>query len=263
MLTETLLEMHFFSLIREALEDVYGARVLQILKPSTRAEAWFGFDQGYVLEPDGHLPARKGIQEWLHGSVRDGAVFYVGYFLQFKVVSRLERRSRYTPSGFVTPYLRSEISLEPNRTTGLSQHETLQRLAGMPNSSVYYACPMVFTGDELWAPPAVDQLRLVDVRSSPAHLAVPDRHFIAFRRPDDPSPVWCSEPTAATTRSVATWLQDPEQRPTRLRPDDVSAYLDSLRGALVEESPTGWDEGAAVRLPTSFSLIELQSSGVV
>lgn len=47
-ITEALLEMHFYQAQAKHFETVFGANFLRILKPTTQQEAWVGFDQGWV-----------------------------------------------------------------------------------------------------------------------------------------------------------------------------------------------------------------------
>lgn len=45
-INESLLEMHYHRAIVECFTQIYGARYLRLFKPSSRLEAWVGFDQG-------------------------------------------------------------------------------------------------------------------------------------------------------------------------------------------------------------------------
>src|SRR5262245_23761522 len=116
--TEALLELHYHRAIVDTFAAVFGARFLRMLKPSTQQEVWVGFDQGWVNTS----MSTQDLYATLSGSIAAGqtqtAAFHLGYFLQFKVVNTLTRRSRFTPTGFVSPYLRSELSVWRNPTTG-------------------------------------------------------------------------------------------------------------------------------------------------
>jgi hypothetical protein len=140
-IVETLLEMHYHPAIVQMFAQTFGARFLRLFKPSTRAEAWVGFDQGWVLAPS---ITNQQFNERLSQAIKVGATtvqgFYVGYFLQFKVLREMSRRSRYSPT-YGAPYLRSELSLTPNDFSGLSQHETLLRLSQVQNAFVYLRMP--------------------------------------------------------------------------------------------------------------------------
>lgn len=48
---EALLEMHYHPAIVQMFAQTFGARFLRLFKPSTRTEAWVGFDQGWVAAP--------------------------------------------------------------------------------------------------------------------------------------------------------------------------------------------------------------------
>ena len=93
---------------------------------------------------------------------------YVGYFLQFKRPEEMVRRGQTTPSDFTTPYYRFELSLKASKLTGLSQHETLLRLHKIQDADVSYACPMLFTEDNLHREPSLDDVQVVSVSTAPS-----------------------------------------------------------------------------------------------
>ena len=53
-------------------------------------------------------------------------------------MKRVINFSGYTLAGYTVPYFRSELSLEPNTTTLLSQHDTLLRVKRISNALVIY-----------------------------------------------------------------------------------------------------------------------------
>ena len=89
----------------------------------------------------------------------------------------------------------------------LSQHETLIRLHEIQNADVSYACPMLFTEDDLHREPSLDDVQVVSVSTAPPGYLTTERHFVAFRAKDDPAPVWCSEPIPGRALSLAEWFR--------------------------------------------------------
>ena len=134
----------------------------------------------------------------IHEGSDEAESMYFGYFLQFKVIERALKTSRRSPDHYTAPYFRAKLSLKPNRTTRISQHETLVRLGEVPRAQVYYACPMLFTSDDLHEDPVeLEKLRLIDIRSAPQGWNTDEPHYIIFQAAQDPGPLWCSEPISA------------------------------------------------------------------
>lgn len=201
MITEALLEMFYFRALMDCFQSVFGVRFRRLLKPSQQRETWVGFDQGWVRTS---LTSEELFSQ-LRASVRSGIPlserFFLGYFLQFKCVQAVHRRSRYCPDGVSPSYYRVELSLKPNAVTGLSQHETLLRLRNLPKAFVYYGCPMMFDEAAIYDEPDLDLLQCVDVNTAPDLWRDDERHFIVFRKPNEPQPLWCSEPSPGTSVS--------------------------------------------------------------
>jgi hypothetical protein len=118
------------------------------------------------------------------------------------------RRSHLTPSAFVAPYLRSELSVAPNPSSGLSQHETLCRLAQIEGALVYYACPLLFDVDKIYEYPDLQALQIVDVVTAPPDMTNNGRHFLAFQSLTNLTPCWCSEPRPAESRACSDWIRE-------------------------------------------------------
>lgn len=239
-ITESLLEMHFHSALVELFEEAFEARVIRIYKPSTNREVWLGYDQAWVRT---ELTQRE-FEDHLAASLHGGPPFpqrFIGYFLQFKRVERMVRRSRFTPAGFPDEYYRAELSASVNPHTQLSQHATLLRLQQFEASDVNYACPMLFGPDAMYDKPNLDRLRLVPLRGAPTYTD-DERHFIAFRSEGDPVPVWCSEPVDAKSVTVGEWVFSdggPRARDGREMIAMVRRYLEiaaTKNGAPVEQA---------------------------
>lgn len=204
-ITEALLEMHFHRALVERFTQQYGARFLKLLKPSPKQEAWVGFDQGWVRTSVTTSQLFSDLRDAIQNQANTANNFYFGFFLQFKLVEKMVRSSRLKPVHYATPYFRSELSLYPNPTTGISQHETLLRLNAVAGASVSYACGMLFDIADIWEAPNVSRLRCVDISTAPAGWATNQRHFLAFQIETDPSPFWCSEPVMGKSMSFDEW----------------------------------------------------------
>lgn len=269
-ITEALLEMHFHRAIVERFKSQYGTNFLKLLKPSPKQEAWVGFDQGWVRTS---VSTRELFEE-LKGAVQNNANnadnFFFGFFLQFKAVERMSRTSRLKPAHYSTPYFRSELSLFPNPTTGISQHETLIRLSAIAGASVAYACGMLFDIADIWEPPSVDKLRCVDISTAPPGWATNQRHFIAFQTESDPAPLWCSEPVKGRSQSFDEWafgegVASPQKGTGKdilnliERTMDVMRSLNKRRIDAFEADSRKRDKDTITSLlPSSFTLIEFK-----
>src|SRR5258705_6436253 len=102
-LPESLLEMHFHSALIQHYAKKFGAKFLRLYKPVPQKEAWLGFDQGWTrsnLTEEELFEALKGV---IKASATSMPKFFLGEFLQFKVVDTLTRGSHKTPAGYSTP----------------------------------------------------------------------------------------------------------------------------------------------------------------
>lgn len=273
---EALLEMHFHSAIIKHFADVYGANFLKLYKPSPKQEAWVGFDQGYVYTSVTTGQLFNDLQDAIAAESSSVYKLFIGYFMQFKVVRKFRKRSRFTPTDFTAPYLRSELDLEPNKTTGISQHETLLRLSNIAGASVCYACGMLFDIADVYAPPDLRKLRCVIV-PPPIDIDNNDRHFIAFRHETDTKPKWCSDPVEAESLSFDEWASpNSKNGPKALSPNTI---LDLIKSAVheldQEDKPTSKKKARTEKkrkeksrkeidnvtrlLPESFTLLEFEA----
>ncbi len=84
-ITETLLEMYYFSALRDYFCELLGEDDLRMLKPSPNREKWLGFDQGWVKAKKTGLPLEKDLKSFIHSDRKPLDVFRA-FFLQFKVV---------------------------------------------------------------------------------------------------------------------------------------------------------------------------------
>ena len=226
---EDRLEMEFWPVLKRELQSWFGTDKIELLKPSKHQEALTGFDQGFYLGDD-NAPRlshdrflRELGQEIDHG-VTTSSLFYVGYFLQFKVVERMTRRTPPCPSAFTSPYYRAELDLEPNGTTGRSQHATLRRLCALPGADVYYAFPMVFDVNVLKLQASLDALALASVAEAPKDWKDGEKHFVMFQK-EDGDPWWCSDPVPGRRFDLRRVLE----RAERLDPASTTRWLESAR----------------------------------
>ena len=180
-ITESLIEMHFHRALVDFFTRTYGVRFLKLIKPSSRGEKWIGFDQGWVhseIEDDKLINEIKNAISHQQNKIKK---FYLGYFLQFKRVHALFRKSKHKPDNYNLPYFRSELSLKADPYTGLSQHETLLLLSNVKNASVHYACAMLFDIDDIYDTVDLRKLRMVPLKSAPTGWSTNSRHFITFQ----------------------------------------------------------------------------------
>ncbi len=205
-INEALLEMYFLQALVEYYSKLYGIKYLRLLKPSPQNEVWVGFDQAWVNTLVSTDELYNELKEAIRSKSTTANSLYVGFFLQFKMVDKITRKSKHMPTGYATPYYRSELSLKPNERTGLSQHETLLRLSDLKNASVSYACGMLFDIDDIYSKPDISDLRLVPISSAPNGWSTNQRHFITFKTKCDNNPLWCSEPVKGISYSVEQWF---------------------------------------------------------
>jgi len=248
-LPEALLEILYFPAFRALLEDHFGRTVLRILKPSQREEAYLGFDQGFVKTEISGADVRKQLAAAISSPEAPAPSLYVGYFLQYKCVEKMVRRSKLMPQSFQVPYYRFELSLKPNKVTGISQHDTLLRLHAVKGTDVSYVCPMIFSEDDLWRDASLDDVRVVSLEAASQSWASTDRHHVLFRGPNDPNPLWCSEPIRGTSRPFREWIAAETQTP-----QSGPAFLEWLDR--IEEEVTQGESGAG--LPSSLIIVEFE-----
>lgn len=256
-LTEALLEMHFHPALLKLFEGHFGRKFLRILKPSQNREAFLGFDQGWVRTNIPLAVFRKELEDAILSNAPKLEPLYVGYFLQFKRIHECKTRRNPKPPQFGVPYLRAELDLRPNKTTGRSQHETLLRLQAVAQCDVNYACPMILDEDAIYDDPNIDDLRIVPLCDAPTGYASNERHFICFQHRSDAQPQWCSEPVPGRSWSTREWLNS-DRGPRQFSPKELLLFLDSLAQASVEEFPFR----RRIRLPSSLTIVELGEKNI-
>ena len=253
-ITEALTEMHFYRPLFDLFEAHYGRQVLRVLKPSQNREAFLGFDLAWVQTTEAGATVagvQQDLQDFIHKATPNAPSVFLGYFLQFKVVDEITRKSKAVPPGFQTPYLRSELSMHPNKESGISQHETLLRLHRLPLTDVSYACAMLLYEEELHRPASLDDLRIVPIATAPTGYASNERHFIAFQARDS-QPVWCSDPVEGKSVTPREWVEGL----TPMRADELAAWMRRIQ-AEVSGPERYFTRGGKPRLPYALTLVAL------
>ena len=209
-INEATLEMHFHVALMDLFRSTYGlgpTGSIEFFKYSPQLERFVGFDQAYVRT---ELSEEELYRDLREAATNTGYVLrrrLYGYFLQFKVVKQIQRKSKGIPSGFRAPYLRVDLSTNRKRTNHPSQHELLYGLAQNPGSMVYYACPMVFDRTDLYRPkPDLDQLVLADVASCPSSFDDNEHHTLCFQEKASP-PTWCSDQAEGQRRTPVQFIE--------------------------------------------------------
>jgi hypothetical protein len=230
-ITEALLEMHFHEALWKYFAKKIKKKFVKLYKPSARREVWLGFDQAWVrtvLSIDNFI-------DQLQGSIQENQPspkFFIGYFLQFKRVEIINNNRNIIPI-FSSPYYRSKLSLNVNKRTGISQHETLLKLSNLPKANVYYVCPMVFNYDEILEEPDINKLRFVDIRSAPSGWNTNSQHYIAFQRLDDLESYWFSKPETSKCLNIDQWSEN-NVGITTLNHYEVIDYIQKLSHQISE-----------------------------
>jgi hypothetical protein len=219
-LPECLLEMNYFRLLLEEYKQIMNNPNIVVFKPTTVQEKWYGFDQSFISTANGNAQIADDIKGFIHNDKKITDPIYQAVFLQFKVVDRMQRRSARMPPSFETPYYRSELYLDRNKDTGLSQHETLLRISKLENGATHYVCPMIFSIEDVRRTPAISDLQFVDIRTAPSGWVTTEKHAICFQTPQS-VPVWCSDPIPGES---LTWRQVVESL-TDLSEDEVFSLI--------------------------------------
>lgn len=258
MITEALIEMHYHRSLVDLFSQTFGKNFLRILKPSPQNERWVGFDQGWVHTDIKINEFFDDLKDKLGKSETSYDKLYLAYFFQFKAVEEITRSSNLKPSTYNTPYFRSELSLTPNKTTNVSQHETLQRLSKISKTEVSYACGMLFDLFDIYDTPVdLSTLRLVPVTTAPTGWATNQRHFITFQTKTDNNPLWCSKPKEGESYSANEILE--RQRMKLLSATELLELLSEVDKVLMKNIDKS--ERYKKYYPESFTIIEFQNNG--
>ncbi len=250
---EALLKMFYFFVLRDHFAQVLGRDDFHIFKPSTRRENWYGFDQSYFTSAETTVIVATTIRDYIHNRFAQQPFFLRAYFLRFKVVEKLARRSKTTPLGWTAPYYRSELSLEPNKEAGISQHETLMRASSIGGATASYVCPMIFDEDAVRGRPQFSDLRMVDISTAPSGWTTNENHHICFQDTDS-TPSWCSDPVEGKLIEFDTFVNSSAS----LSIDEFDLYVARLLQVLTPKREIDIKENP---LPMSMFVIATPSEG--
>ena len=253
-IAESLLEMHYFRALLRHYRHTLG-HTIQFFNPATAAEHWYGFDEAFFVADIPRSHAIQDLRAYIHSGALPTFTVFRAFLLQFKVVEMVRRRSANSPPDWLAPYYRSELSLFPNKTTRISQHETLRRLTALSGASVAYVCPMIFEESDVLARPDLADLRFVDVASSPDGWLTTQPHFIAFQNLES-LPTWFSQPVSGKALSMDEIIR----RAKPMNANDLLFLLDKIRKTLSYagggefEPPLISSQGSNV-FPASLSIV--------
>lgn len=219
-INETVLEMHFHKALIDLIGDAFGlgeAGHFNFYKYSPQQECFIGFDQAFVKSQVSDKELFKSLSTAAASGAYGLEKNFFGYFLQFKVVSKLVKSNKKTkkpPQVKATPFYRTDIYNQRTKSSSFSQHELLYNLAKNKGAMTYYACPMVFSKADLYQPVDLSKLRLVDVATAPSEFADNQTHHIFFPSETD-DPIWCSEPVLGKAVSPEEFAQSAARRASR------------------------------------------------
>lgn len=247
-IAESLLECRYFDLPRIHFREILGAERFRILKPTQRREKWLGFDQGWFAAEQVGEELETSIRSFIQDQKAPDEPIYRAVFLQYKVVEH-RRTRRGAPDGWSAPWYCSHLSLDADPDTGISQHETLFRLSKLPEAEVAYACPMIFSHDEVVDDPKIEELRFVDIKSAQEGWLTSGGHKIAFQSKDG-APFWCSEPIEAREWIPSHRLHEAK----RMNTEQILGFLERAESVIWHRHERSFDLN-----PIPFSLYIVES----
>jgi hypothetical protein len=224
-ITETVLEMHYHRPLLQLFRETYGlgsSGQVNFYKYSPQREAFVGFDQAFAMTDFSDDEFFKHMSSMAMNSKLKPGSRFVAYFLQFKVVKELQKRSKATPIQIGSrPHYRVSLDTTKNDTTGFSQHELLFNLSNSDlGAMVYYACPMIFDKEVLYVKEVDwDDLRLPELNTCPSDFTDNSNHYIYFDQKQAP-PIWCSEPTEGGSITAAQFAERVVSQLRELSPEE-------------------------------------------
>lgn len=241
-ITETVLEMHYHQPLMELIRDSYGlgpTEKFNFYKYSPQREVFLGFDQAFAMS---ELTDEQFFDQLKSSAMKNGYKLssrFIAYFLQFKVVSELQKRQKKTPPQIKSrPHYRASLDTTKNDNTGFSQHELLYNLNKNDGAMVYYACPMVFDKSDLYAVNvSLDPLRLADLTSCPSDFTDNSKHYIYFDQKQS-QPIWCSEPVEGKALTAEQFAGQVHGQLRQMSPAASVERLSSLLSKIKESGST-------------------------
>ena len=268
-ITETVLEMHYHRPMMELIRETYGLGPVgkfNFYKYSPQHEVYLGFDQAFAMT---ELSDDEFFAQMRQSAMNAGYKLpsrFVAYFLQYKVVTKLQRRHAQTPSTITSkPHYRARLNTTKNDRTGFSQHELLFNLHLNDGAMVYYACPMIFDKAALYEVNVNwDSLCLINLASCPGHFRDNSKHYIYFDQ-KTADPIWCSEPVDGKARTPKQFAEQVVAQLRQFTPaasaEKLSALLGSIKSLVKSENalPGTADSGLAL-FADSLTIVQVEES---
>ena len=239
-ITETVLEMHYHRPLMDLFRQTYGlgsAGKFNFYKYSPQREVFLGFDQAFAMT---ELTDDQFFEQMKSSAMNNGYKLssrFIAYFLQFKVVTELQKRQKKTPPQIKSkPHYRASLDTTKNDNTGFSQHELLYNLNKNDGAMVYYACPMIFEKSDLYEVNVrLDPLQLVDLDSCPSDFTDNSKHYIYFDQKQS-QPIWCSEPIEGKTLTPKQFVEKIVRQLRQISPETSVEQLSVLLSKIKERS---------------------------
>lgn len=239
-ITETVLEMHYHRPLMDLFRETYGLSPngqFNFFKYSPQREVFLGFDQAFAMT---ELTDDQFFNQLKSSAMNNGYKLssrFIAYFLQFKVVTELQKRQKKTPTQIKSkPHYRASLDTTKNDNTGFSQHELLYNLSKNDGAMVYYACPMVFEKSALYEVNVdLDALRLVDFASCPSDFSDNSKHYIYFDQKQS-QPIWCSDPVDGNALTSRQFVESVIGRIKQTSPQDSVEKVTALLSKIKERS---------------------------
>jgi hypothetical protein len=214
-INETVLEMHYHHALIDLFRKTFGLGkgCFNFYKYSTQRECFVGFDQAFIQTD---LSEEELFNELKLSASKNNYTlsnFFVGLFLQYKVVKEMKKRSKSTPKQVTSKsHYRVSLDTKKNINTGFSQHELLYQLNKNNGAFVYYACPMIFDRAELYNPKVdLEKLKLAKVSSCTSIYSDNETHFIYYNDINS-IPIWCSEPVEGISISPSLMVTEIKEK---------------------------------------------------
>lgn len=269
-INETVLEMHFHRPLLDLIRETFGLGIggrMNFYKYSPQRECFIGFDQAFAAT---QLSEEEFFQKLADCAQSDGYNIgnstFLGYFLQYKVGSRMTNLTKPAPTTVSRPYIRFSVDSSQNQRTGTAQHELLYLLSRNHGAFVYYACPMLFLREDLYEVNVdLDRLRLVTLESAPGPYLDNAKHYIYFQDVQS-QPIWASEPHDGKAIGALELAEVLRSELSNLSPEDSAAQLLRLLRAREFPKPRSPGEGteAGALLPLvgeALTVIEVVNEG--
>lgn len=237
-ISETVLEMHYHHPLMDLIRNTYGVGQtgkFKFFKYTPQKEVFLGFDQAYAVT---EISDDDFFAQLKTSAMKDGYKLkqtFIAYFLQFKVVSELQKYQKKNPPQIISkPYYRATLDTTKNDRTGFSQHELLYNLSKNNGAMVYYACPMLFDKSALYeVNVSLEPLRLVDFSSCPSDFSDNSKHYIYFDQKQT-DPIWCSDPVLGTAITADEFARLVVSRLRQASPEETVAQVFELLRAIKE-----------------------------